>query len=706
MSFRLSPEAIAIGLSRALGQPETPAPVSLGRHGPFLPLPDLAWHGDLPDRHTLTETERARAARLVELAKIADDEERLRDTFRPDFATSVARARSRQAAELAEKAETPPRATLPPRPKLTYGARELPVETTPAAPLSDPASNRLPIAEAEEETRRLASIAEIDARMDRIRADLEARDDKKTGTHALKGTARRTAHHTVNLLAKIRARLMLPETAARRIAATESFVCDSEENTGMSMSVEQYGAAQSRRLKLGEMAHEICRRLELAGINAYRDAGDVKLWRYFIHTELLEELPQYRRVCINPAIAAQSRANILASLEFFIQNHKFCRFWTFTTGPRCFAKDIPARLDENFARLRKLNHWMRKTYGLEVVLRATEFGTLEMHENGDNRAEETQSRIHFETDPATGRTQPTYHPHFHLVVYSLRGYRPRDEWTALCKRVRARWGRMVDFGEKGESAVIQNAREIVKYVTKPGDVLRLDQVQLREFYEATSNRRLVQPMGTLRADIARRIAAEKCLLRRRVKAGVWRWCEVDDHNKGFSVCESPEERAAADEQADANAFEMEMRRSRDAAPDWRKMDEVTTILEDGTFDRESSRRVPVGGRAVPLRDMPQFCKVVAFMRPATGPTRRKENCVMVMGNALDLPAVRRHPLVESLWWRTVDAWRAGEAMAAAEEAAGRSAIFVHTGTVSVRGETPPDPPRRPQRSVQLHFEHA
>ena len=608
------------------------------------------------------------ARRALEAARKRDELEAAREALRPDFATSCAMAANRRAALAEDKKHAPARLR-------TFAD----FDDTPA-----PAS---------------FSLEQVEARMKWLRQKLETRDDPDTGEKALRGEERRQVRDSLRLCDSIRRSLMLPEVLERRQEGVREFLAHSEEQTGMSMSPEQYGEAEEKRTKLSEMAAVIVRRLEAAGITAHRDAGDMKLWQFYIHTGMLVELPQYRRICINPVIAAQSRAGILAALEFFVQEHEYCRFWTFTTGQRCFARDIPARLDEFNKKLRKLNHWMRKTYGVEIIIRATEFGTLESREDGSNVAEADTGRINFELNAETGKAEPTYHPHFHCVVYSRRGYMKKEAWTAMCERVRARWGFHCDF-----AGVIENPREIVKYVTKPGDVLKLDLPQLREFFEATTNRRLVVPMGALKSEISARKKVGKKLLRK--KSGkAWKWREVFDHNKTLAECDTPEERAAVDEMVDAMAFDQEHRAAMNAAPHWVDVEEVTTSFAGEVF-REVGGRQLVGGREVRLRDRPNLCKVVAFIPPAAGPTRRKENRLLVMGDHWDLETVKKHPLYVQLYERTLTAWRAGEELARSEAAAEGLGIYVHTGTVSVPGG-PPDPGRaRVKNPVQLVMETA
>jgi hypothetical protein len=273
----------------------------------------------------------------------------------------------------------------------------------------------------------------------------------------------------------------------------------------MGMDPIEYAKQTGKKTKLAEMAREICRRLESVGVQTKRDDG-CGLWTYWIHSGVWEEMDQYRRICINPVIAAQTRANTLAALEYFCQQNEFCRFWTFTTGPRCTVEEIPARLDTFFRKLSKLNHYLKKFHALEIVIRATEFGTLES-ESRPSKDGQWTNEIAFgmiENEAGLSTPAPLYHPHFHCVVRSMIGFRKLEEWTEVCAKVRAFWGFKCDFGRAGETNVIQNPREVVKYVTKPGDMLKLTPEQLKAFYEATAGRRLVCPLGTLKKEIAAR----------------------------------------------------------------------------------------------------------------------------------------------------------------------------------------------------------
>lgn len=497
------------------------------------------------------------------------------------------------------------------------------------------------------------------------------------------------------------------EFAARIARAEAAFLEDAEENTGMEMSVEEYSARAERRLTLSEMTREIARRAEIAGVPMKRNDG-FSLWSYAIHSETLELLECYRRVCFLPTIAARVRANVIASLEYFIQRNRWLRFWTFTTGVRCFAQEIPARLDWAFTRLRKLNTTIRKRWGVSILLRVVELGTIK-----DTADEGGKITFALTSD---GILAPTYHPHFHLMVESTRGYLPPEEWTACCEYVRRFWSHHCDFTGGKRGAVIGGAREFVKYITKPGEVMKLAPCEIRDLFEATHNRRMIRPLGRLAKEIATRKAAGMTLRRKRTPAG-WRWREVEDHNKtAASQRDEDEKRLAALIEAESDKDEAaDFRDETDAAGSVSRLAPI--------IDRETARGLAIpacydhtAGDETPFPRVQSdrnganadFCRVVARLAPSATGTRLKEPRVIVMGTRFNRQKVRDHELVAQLWARTVQAWEAGQMLAYVARTQPKP-IYVHTGTLSDLVKSPSGPPdgrRRAGKAVQFVAELA
>ena len=484
---------------------------------------------------------------------------------------------------------------------------------------------------------------------------------------------------------------------ARQIAANADFLADAEENTGVEMSIEEYSKQVEKRETLAAMTRKIAALLEAAGVWTKREDG-YHLWRYAIHSGALDEIELWRRICFLPSVAARVRARILSAIEFFIQENRYLRFWTFTTGARCFTEEIPARMDWAMARLRKLNHQIRKRWGVSILFRAWEFGTPERAGDAGGEILREMRR------DASGvwREEPTFHPHMHLIVSCERGFMAPEKWEACCRFVRRFWNRHCDFTGGKNGAVIGDAREFVKYVTKPGEILKLSPDEVRRLYEATKNRRLIRPMGRLARQIRERRENQKTLRRRRTKDG-WRWVEVLDHNKTAYPNYNDAEKITlaelkAQNAATAHEFAQETAAAATVARPAPAIDRATAYGDaiPAVYSHAPGHQTPLVPHTKDAAEK-DFCRVVARLAPLATARRLKEPCVIVMGTRFDKRAVRNHELVFQLWARTVEAWEAGELLAAS--AREPAPIYVHTGTVSVPGGAPPSARTRPLQLV-------
>ena len=89
------------------------------------------------------------------------------------------------------------------------------------------------------------------------------------------------------------------------------------------------------------------------------------------------------------------------------------------------------------------------------------------------------------------------------MVVAKFGYNPA-KWQAATQAARDFWKRNgvrihCDFGE-----IIGSARECVKYVTKPGDLLKLRDADLAALFKITYRAKLCHPMGSLAREIRQR----------------------------------------------------------------------------------------------------------------------------------------------------------------------------------------------------------
>jgi len=416
-------------------------------------------------------------------------------------------------------------------------------------------------------------------------------------------------------------------------------VCDDE--TGMAVSPEEWERQKAERSEIRRQSHVLAHMLETAGVVAYRDDA-FQLWIWHVHSLTAEKIPNFRRICFLPYVAAMVRSSKLAALEFFLQRHPFSRFWTFTSGQRVGIDELGERVSELTGRLNTLNKELIRRYGVEIIFRSTELGSVEF--DAALRPQADPGSIEFDE-----KGDPLFHVHAHCVVHSRVGYITPKKWDEMIAWVWSHWGDHWDAGK-----IIRDARECCKYVTKPGDMLKLTAPQLARVEAQLHGKRIVAALGTLRVEIKARREAGKCLRRKRTRDGMI-WREAFDHNKHFADDLAEQEAdfarygAAADCAEHVSAWNRWKAKGRHAAADMKLVAE------------------PMKKAAA------AFCRVLARLAPAAGPRRVKEPRVIVGGTFLDRSAIMNHPLVTRLWSQTVQAFEAGRA------------ISVHTGTPT--GET-------------------
>ncbi|RRJ96748.1 hypothetical protein Ga0100231_023490 [Opitutaceae bacterium TAV4] len=400
-----------------------------------------------------------------------------------------------------------------------------------------------------------------------------------------------------------------------------------EGETGVLISPEVYAKRTMEREKLLNQACIIINGLRRAGIEGMRDDA-WKMWRVGIHSREWEELPSFRRIMLNPYMAAMARASKLAAVEYFLAFHEPWRYrmWTFTSGDRCKVDQLKERCRWMFRRISKLNAKLKKRFpGVEIVFRATEFGTLETEgKRGSGGDIQRRGRHIF------------YHPHCHCIVYVSRPFMSEGVWGLLIDYIHSFWKRNGERIHWDAGKLIGSARELVKYVSKPGDMCWLAEHRPNELgalYHALEGMRLLEPLGELRRQICARKKAGLTLARRTTDDGSI-WLNVLDTNR------SPMTR--------------------------RRIDETDTAFDQyrkdvGAF-RFIDRLAGAAGEAVQ--------EVVKLCMPTARASRVKEPTVLVMGNMAkpDLAKVFEHPLVMRTYKRTREAWLAGKRLADMEDA--------------------------------------
>lgn len=133
--------------------------------------------------------------------------------------------------------------------------------------------------------------------------------------------------------------------AARRSKESEAdFAQVCEEETGMGVSPEEWERQKNERAEIRRQSHYLAHILENAGTKAYRDDA-FQLWIWHVHSKVAESIPNFRRICFLPYVAAIVRSSKLAALEYFLDRHPFCRFWTFTSGQRVGIDGLRTRIE-------------------------------------------------------------------------------------------------------------------------------------------------------------------------------------------------------------------------------------------------------------------------------------------------------------------------------------------------------------------------
>lgn len=430
--------------------------------------------------------------------------------------------------------------------------------------------------------------------------------------------------------------------AARIIEETMQTLSD---QTGIVEEPDRKAARDRERATLKAQSHKIAGALESQGVEAYRNSA-WQAWRVYVHTQHVETVPPFRNITLLPYVAARNRQNLLAGLEWFLQRHPFCRFWTFTTGPRCPVAELADRVAWLHRRLSQLNAapFMVEA-GVQLVFRATEFGTLE-EKPGDVHAGELVEE--------NGVTY--YHPHAHCVAWLSRGTLPRWQWVALGDKIKRFWRHHWDGGE-----IIGSARECVKYVSKPGDMVRLavnKPGELRRLYEALRGVHLVQPLGELRLELSAMRKAGLELSKQWTRDGIV-WQLKRSLNRSF-LTGTYSDAACKDRKHLVAGVKASL-----AA--WQRL-----LLTDQL------------GPQKPETAEPDVCRVVSISAPVAGPLNVREPVVYVLGTRLDLAAVMREPVVADIIARTREDFAAGLALARVPARA--SGIRVHTGTTTVLRE--------------------
>lgn len=295
-----------------------------------------------------------------------------------------------------------------------------------------------------------------------------------------------------------------------------------ENRCGEEITDEQFADALASAEILAKQQDRLAYKLSIRGIRT-EEATQTKLYLVDPVTGYAIEQRQFRRVNIFPLVAQARRSKLLLEAEKFMESkHRvpYSRFITVTNGAR-----IPLSLEgwQLFReQVQDLQHragtfnrqpWAKK-YGLELVLRATEFGSLRKKDGTPWRDE--QGRI-------------LLHPHLHCLLIFTKGPVPKQDWKRMLSKtgeISRHFGAIWDAGKP-----IRNLRECIKYPTKPADLELLTPDETLAFFQANFRLRMVEPLGKFREYRKSLRETRQKIVRWRGKDGKIQLKLVNDWNK-------------------------------------------------------------------------------------------------------------------------------------------------------------------------------
>lgn len=341
-------------------------------------------------------------------------------------------------------------------------------------------------------------------------------------------------------------------------------------NTGWHQSPEAWRDTAARRSELQRQTERIADALELAGVPARQDVGDVV--ELGCVTRQVGRDEAFRPICFLPLIAQRERRPLLNELRYFQRHHplgEFMRLAVVTTGERV---PLFGPMRERLARLhRRVSRWAseaKRRFGIEVFYRGSEFTIDELL---------------------------TFHPHAN-VLFAPAKMLPAHRWQAFLAWTRAFFG--AHWHDAGRLA---SPDEAIKYPFKPADMERLcdNPAGLAWLFHETEGLKIAQPMG-LFADWRRERLCER---RVSEETGVGSWVRVRKvvmvNRPGGARLEvvAKKERSAPDDDASSDVERENMVLCR-AAPQFRFSPYAEPVLR--VLNLTEQPRTPEGARRLAL----------------------------------------------------------------------------------------------------------
>ena len=232
-------------------------------------------------------------------------------------------------------------------------------------------------------------------------------------------------------------------------------------NTGTTHGLEAWEEGRARQAVLRAQTDRLSAVLEAAGIQT-RLPSDVSLVGEV--TGGVDRAESWRSIRFLPLVAQRDRRPVASALKLWLRGPggKHVRYAVVTSGQRVpVGGDLKARQAEHTGNIRRWASEAGQRYGVELVLRATEYT---VNEDG----------VHLHSN----------------IAYRLARPLRRKRWAEFLSwsrgRLQATWK---DCGE------LRDADEVVKYCVKPAELERLDDAAVVWLFDQTYRAKLVQPLG-------------------------------------------------------------------------------------------------------------------------------------------------------------------------------------------------------------------
>jgi hypothetical protein len=255
--------------------------------------------------------------------------------------------------------------------------------------------------------------------------------------------------------------------------------------TGKEVDSDGWLTARARNETLRRQTQRLAAALERQGISAHREGATTSL--VGLVTGQSVELTSYRSIRFLPLVAQRERREFVNQYIYMAEtDHKvgsFARYFVFTNDqPIPVGGDLRGAMDEHFREVVALGGMLKKDFGVEILLRATEMPIAER-----------ECAVRDEYGLTVAEMLRAVHLHSNLSVLPTR-FLGGDGWAKVLRSIHEMFpGRQIqDCGK------VEDARELIKYSVKPTDLENADDEEIAWLYRETSRAHIVQPFNRFR----------------------------------------------------------------------------------------------------------------------------------------------------------------------------------------------------------------